>query len=241
MLPRPPPAALAEALRAAHARGARLCSICSGAFVLAHAGLLDGRRATIHWHYTAQLAARFPAVRVEAGVLYVEDGRVITSAGSAAGIDMLLHLVRSDYGSAVANLVARRLVVPGHRDGEQAQLVTRPVPDAGINRIGRLLDWVRENLRAGHSIESMAAHAQMSRRSFQRKFKQATGVAPLDWLVRERVALAADLLESRPALAIDLVAELAGFGSAESLRRFRRLGRASPAAQRRAQQRAHAS
>lgn len=238
----PPPAALAEALRAAHARGARLCSICSGAFVLAHAGLLDGRRATTHWHYTAQLAARFPAVRVEAGVLYVEDGRVITSAGSAAGLDMLLHLVRSDYGSAVANLVARRLVVPGHRDGEQAQLVTRPVPGAGINRIGRLLDWVRENLRAGHSIESMAAHAQMSRRSFQRKFKEATGLAPLDWLVRERVALAADLLESRPALAIDLVAELAGFGSTESLRRhFRRLGRASPAAQRRAQQRAHAS
>jgi AraC family transcriptional activator FtrA len=229
-----PPAGLITALREAHGRGARLCSICSGAFVLAHAGLLDGRRATTHWHYAAQLATRFPAVQVEAGVLYVEDARIITSAGSAAGLDMLLHLVRGDYGSEVANKVARRLVVPPQRDGEQAQLVERPVPSLEAGRIAPLLDWVREHLRSPHSVESMAGAARMSRRTFQRKFKESTGLAPLEWLVRERAALAADLLQSRPGLAIDLVAELAGFGSSESMRRhLRRLGQASPAAQRR--------
>jgi AraC family transcriptional activator FtrA len=229
-----PPPALIGALRAAHARGARLCSICSGAFVLAHAGLLDGRRATTHWHYAQQLAARFPALRVEAGVLYVEDGTVVTSAGSAAGQDMLLHLVRSDYGSEVANQVARRLVVPLHRDGQQAQLVERPVPSGDAGRVAPLLDWIREHIRSAHSIDSMASAARMSRRTFQRKFKESTGLAPLDWLVRERVALACDLLQGRPGMAIELVAELAGFGSSESLRRhLRRLGRPSPTAQRR--------
>jgi AraC family transcriptional activator FtrA len=229
-----PPQALVCALRAAHARGARLCSICSGAFVLAHAGLLDGRRATTHWHYARQLAAGFPALRVEAGVLYVEDGNVVTSAGSAAGLDMLLHLVRGDYGSEVANKVARRLVVPLHRDGQQAQLLERPVPSGDAGRIAPLLDWMREHIRSPHSIASMASAARMSRRTFQRKFKESTGLAPLDWLVRERVALACDLLQARPGMAIELVAELAGFGSGESLRRhLRRLGQPSPAAQRR--------
>jgi AraC family transcriptional activator FtrA len=229
-----PPASLLQALRSAHARGARICSICSGAFVLAYAGLLDGRKATTHWLYTEQLASRFPAVIVEPAVLYVEDGRIISSAGSAAGLDMLLHLVRSDYGAEVANLVAQRLVIPAHRDGEQAQLLARPVPERGANRIAALLDHVREHPRSNHTVESMATLAHMSRRTFQRKFMLATGLAPLEWLVRERISIATGLLDSRPALGIDLVAELAGFGSSESLRRhLRRRGLGSPATHRR--------
>lgn len=229
-----PPAPLLAALRAAHARGARICSICSGAFVLAHAGLLDERRATTHWHHAGKLASRFPQVRVESGVLYVEDGNIVTSAGSAAGLDMLLHLVRGDYGSAVANLVAQRLAVPAHRDGGQAQLVARPMASEGEHHIARLMDWVREHLRGAHTVESMAAHVGMSRRTFQRRFKDNSGMTPLEWLVRERVALATRLLESRPALGIDMVADLAGFGSPESLRRhFRRQGRPPPASLRR--------
>jgi len=229
-----PPPALLQALRAASLRGARLCTICSGAFVLAHAGLLDGRRATTHWRYLPELAARFPAVRIAPGTLYVEDGPVVTSAGSAAGLDMLLHLVRSDFGAEVANRVAQRLVVPAHRDGEQAQLVLRPLPSAAGNGIARLMDWVRENLRAGHTVASMAARVDMAPRTFQRRFRDATGETPLAWLVRERVALAARLLETRPGLGIEAVADLAGLGSQESLRRhFRLHGLASPGRYRR--------
>ncbi|MGZ5199335.1 MAG: transcriptional regulator FtrA [Telluria sp.] len=224
-----PPAPLLQALRDAHARGARICSICSGAFVLAHAGLLDGRRATTHWHYTQALARAFPAVELQPDVLYVEDGNIVTSAGSAAGLDMLLHLVRSDHGSEVANMVARRLVVPAHRDGVQSQVVERPMPSSAGNPIAQLMDWVRENLRADHSVESMAAQALMGTRTFQRKFKEATGLAPLAWVVRERVSLAVGLIESQPALPIELVADLAGFGSTVSLRRhLRRHGHPSP-------------
>lgn len=226
----PPPLALVEALRAAAARGARICSICSGAFVLAHAGLLDGRRASTHWRYLDQLAARFPAIVIEPVALYVEDGAIITSAGSAAGLDMLLHLVRSDFGAHVANQVAQRLVVPAHRDGAQAQLVLRPVPDQASSQVATLMDWVRENLRVGHTVASMAAQAGMGTRTFQRKFKDRTGMAPLAWLVRERVTLAARLLETRPGIAIEAVADLAGLGSPESLRRhFRLQGLRSPA------------
>ena len=233
----PPPPQLLDALRRAHARGARLCSICSGAFVLAHAGLLDGRKATTHWRYFDALAAGFPLIGIEPDVLYVEDGRVITSAGSAAGLDMLLHLVRSDFGAAVANQVAQRLVISAHRDGGQAQLVARPLPRAGADQIAQTMDWVRENLRAVHSISSMADRAGMGVRTFQRRFKDRTGASPLDWLVGERVALAAQLLESRPALAIEAVADLAGLGSSESLRRhFRSHGLASPARYRRQHQ-----
>lgn len=234
----PPPPFLADALRRAWARGARICSICSGAFVLAHAGLLDGRRATTHWRYRAQLLASFPSIDVDPVSLYVEDGRIVTSAGSAAGLDMLLHLVRSDFGADVANRVARRLVVPAHRDGGQAQIVPRPVPDEGRNRIAHLLDWLRENLRAAHTVPSMAMEARMGARTFQRRFKERTGLAPLAWLVRERVGLAAQLLESRPELALDSVAELSGLGSPESLRRhFRAHGLASPARYRRQRRR----
>ena len=229
-----PPAALVDALRAAHARGARICSICSGAFVLAGGGLLDGRRATTHWRYLDDLGARFPRVELDPSALYVEDGGIVTSAGSAAGLDMLLHLVRRDFGADVANRVAQRLVIPAHRDGDQAQLVARPMPAAGLDAIARLLDDVRENIRAGHTVASMAAAARLGTRTFQRRFKERTGLAPLAWLVRERIALAAQLLESRPGLAIDAVADLAGLGSAESLRRhFRAHGLPSPGRYRR--------
>ena len=224
-----PPAALLAALRRAHARGARICSICSGAFVLAHAGLLDGRRATTHWRYLKQLEAEFPKVAVEEGVLYVEDERIVTSAGSAAGLDMLLHLVRSDFGVDIANRVAQRLVIPAHRDGDQAQLVARPLPSEEQNAIARLMDWVRENLRAEHSVESMAARAKMGARTFHRRFKDSTGQSPLAWLVRERVELAARILETRPQLPLETVADLAGLGSPESLRRhFRSHGLPPP-------------
>lgn len=226
----PPPAALAEALRRASARGARLCSICSGAFVLAHAGLLDGRKATTHWRYVDQFAARFPAIAIDPAALYVEDGGIVTSAGSAAGLDMLLHLVRSDFGADVANRVAQRLVIPAHRGGGQKQLVMRPLPDEDTNGIAQLMDWVCENLRSSHTIVSMAAQARMGTRTFQRRFKDRTGLTPLAWLVRERVMLAAQLLETRSELGIESVADLAGLGSPESLRRhFRTHGLASPA------------
>lgn len=229
-----PPAPLIDALRRAHARGARLCSICSGAFVLAHAGLLDGRRATTHWRYFDALAAQFPAIAITPDALYVEDGNLITSAGSAAGLDMLLHLVRSDYGADIANKVAQRLVIPAHRDGGQAQLVARPLPRAGADPIAATMDWMRENLRAGHMLASMAQQARMGVRTFQRRFKERTGASPLDWLVRERVMLAAQLLETRPGLGIEAIADLAGLGSPESLRRhFRSHGLPSPARYRR--------
>jgi AraC family transcriptional activator FtrA len=229
-----PPSALVDALRAAHARGARICSICSGAFVLAHAGLLDGRQATTHWRYLDDLHARFPAIAIDPDALYVEAGNIVTSAGSAAGLDMLLHLVRADFGADVANKVAQRLVIPAHRDGDQAQRVARPLPDAGVDTIARLMDRVRENIRADHTVASMAAEAHLGTRTFQRRFKERTGLAPLGWLVRERVALAAQLLESRPLLAIDAIADLAGLGSAESLRRhFRAHGLMPPAQYRR--------
>jgi AraC family transcriptional activator FtrA len=229
----PSPALLAS-LRRAYARGARICTICSGAFVLAHAGLLDARRATTHWRYLERLAQAFPAVDVQQGVLYVEDERIITSAGSAAGLDMLLHLVRQDYGLALAGRVAQRLVIPAHRDGDQAQLVARPLPSPGQHGIAQLMDWVRENLRADHTVASMAAQARMGTRTFQRHFKDRTGLAPLAWLVRERVTLAAQILETRPGLAIDAIADLSGLGSAESLRRhFRNHGLPPPGRYRR--------
>lgn len=225
---------LADALRRAHARGARLCSICSGAFVLAHAGLLDGKKATTHWRYLERLAREFPQVEVLQGVLYAEDGGIVTSAGSAAGLDMLLHLVRRDYGLEVASRVAQRLVIPAHRDGDQAQLVARPLAAPGDDGIARLMDWVRENLRAPHTVDSMAAQARLGTRTFQRRFKERTGSSPLAWLVGERVTLAARILETRPGLPIDAVADLSGLGSAESLRRhFRLHGLASPARYRR--------
>lgn len=228
----PPPAPLVAALRAAHARGARLASICSGVFVLAAAGVLDGRSATTHWRYVERLAQRHPRVKVVPNALYIDEGQVLTSAGSAAGLDMLVHLVRRDYGPKVANQVAQRLVIPPHREGDQAQYVPRPVAAAAGNEAGglaRLLDWLRANLASGHTIASLSRRASMSPRTLLRRFKGATGMAPHEWLVRERVAAAREMLEAGR-LPLGRVAERAGFGSPESFRRHFRLAVGTPPA-----------
>lgn len=228
----PPPPDLVKRIRAAYDRGARICSICSGVFVLAAAGILDGRTVTTHWRYAQRLQQRYPSVRVEPNALYVDEGQVVTSAGSAAGLDMLVHLVRRDHGPKVANLVAQRLVIPPHRDGDQAQYVPRPVVREDEGRLARLLDWVRQHLDAPHSVASLSKRASMSPRTLLRHFRDITGLAPGEWLLRERVALARDMLESGR-VPIGEVADRAGFGSAESFRRhFRLQVGASPAAYR---------
>ncbi len=218
----PPPEDLLNRIRAAHARGARLCSICSGVFVLAAAGVLEGKRVTTHWRYAQLLAQRYPTIRVEPNALYIDQGQVLTSAGSAAGLDMLLHLVRRDHGPKVANQVAQRLVIPPHRDGDQAQYVPRPVAPDESSRLSRLLDWIRGHLGDEHSVASLSRRAGMSPRTLLRRFKETTGLAPNEWLVRERVAAAREMLESGR-VALGRVAERAGFGSPESFRRHFRL------------------
>jgi len=228
-----PPPALVDAIRAAYQRGARLCSICSGVFVLAAAGVLDGKRATTHWRYTDRLAKRHPKIIVQPDDLYVDEGQVITSAGSAAGIDMLLHLVRRDYGARIGNLVAQRLVVAPHREGGQAQFLPRPMAHDEQGRLSRLMDWLRSNPALPHTVGSMAQRAAMSPRTLQRQFQEATGMGAVEWLIHERVALAKDLLETAE-IPLVQVAERAGFGSEESLRHhFRRLAATSPGAYRR--------
>ncbi|MCU6497717.1 transcriptional regulator FtrA [Rugamonas sp. A1-17] len=229
----PPPPAMLEAIRAAHRRGARLCSICSGVFLLAAAGVLDGQRATTHWRYADRLAQRYPQIRVQPDDLYVDNGQVITAAGSAAGLDMLLHLVRRDYGARIGNLVARRLVVAPHREGGQAQFLPRPMARGEQGRLSRLMDWLRSHPAQPHTVDSMAERAAMSPRTLQRQFQQATGFGPVEWLIRERIALVKDMLEE-PDLPLARIAERAGFGSEESLRHhFRRLAATTPAAYRR--------
>jgi AraC family transcriptional activator FtrA len=229
----PPPQLLLTKLRRAFERGARLCSICSGVFVLAAAGVLDGRRATTHWRYVAPLAARNPRIRVEPNALYVDEGRVLTSAGSAAGLDMLLHLVRRDFGARIANQVAQRLVIPPHREGDQAQFVPRPLASDGRGRLARLMDFVRAHPAAPHTLASLARRAAMSPRTLQREFNAATGMAPYEWLVSERVERAKELLETTR-LPAQGVAARAGLGSAESLRHhFRQRVGTTPAAYRR--------
>ena len=220
----PPPLLLAK-LRRALARGARLCSICSGVFVLAAAGVLDGRRATTHWKYAAQLAASYPRIRVEPNALYVDEGQVLTSAGSAAGLDMLLHLVRRDFGAKIANQVAQRLVLAPHREGDQAQFVPRPLAADGRGRLARLMDFVRAHPSAPHTLASLAARAAMSTRTLQREFAASTGLAPHRWLVAERIERAKELLETTRLTAGSIAARV-GLGSAESLRHHfcRRVG-----------------
>ena len=217
-----PPPALLDKIRAAYERGARLCSICSGVFILAAAGILTGKRVTTHWRYAERLVQRYPALEVEADALYVDQGQIITSAGSAAGLDMLLHLVRRDYGAKVGNMVAQRLVIAPHREGGQAQFVPRPMPQDEAGRLSRLMDWLRARPAEAHTVASMAQQALMSPRTLQRQFVEATGLGPIAWLIRERVAFARELLEN-PAMPLAQVAELAGFGSEESLRRHFRL------------------
>jgi AraC family transcriptional activator FtrA len=228
----PPPPALIKALQAAHARGARLLSICSGVFVLATAGLLEGKRATTHWRYTAELAERYPAIDVAADTLYVDAGQVITSAGSAAGIDACLHLVARDFGTAVANSVARRLVMAPQRAGGQLQFIPAPVASTSRHDLAQVLDWARQQLHRPLTVGAMAEQALMSERTFLRRFTQATGMAPKAWLQQERLARARELLEAS-ALPLDRLAEHCGFGSIEAFRlAFRKHSGLAPSAYR---------
>jgi transcriptional regulator GlxA family with amidase domain len=205
-----------QSLRDAHARGARIVSICTGAFALAAAGLLDDRRATTHWQWAAELAARHPRVRVDPDVLFVDDGDVLTSAGVAAGIDLCLHLVRCDHGADVANAIARRMVVAAQRDGGQAQFVEHAVRDDGTG-LAATRAWMLERLETPLTVAAMAAHAGYSERSFMRRFRAETGESPLRWLTHARVLEAQRLLE-RTDLPVETVAARCGFGTATSLR-----------------------
>ncbi|MGF6755496.1 helix-turn-helix domain-containing protein [Paraburkholderia sp. GAS42] len=230
----PPPAALLDALRAAHARGAQLVGLCLGAFVLAAAGLLDGRPATTHWAWADDFARRYPKVKLDANVLYIDDGNVLTSAGTAAGLDCCLHVLRKQCGAQTASYVARRLVVPPHRQGGQAQYIQQPVPDnAHGDRLSGLLDWVCRNLDAPHTLDSLAGRALMSRRTFTRRFREATGTTVGAWLLAQRLTRAQQLLETTDQ-PVDAIAGSAGFGSTASLRQhFADAFRTSPSAYRR--------
>lgn len=215
----PPPPEIVSALRRAHERGARLISICSGVFALAGAGLLDGKRATTHWKYADQLTAAYPAVTVERDVLYVDEGPILTSAGSAAGVDLCLYVIRKDFGVKAANMVARRLVVAPHRDGGQAQFVEQPVPrfDEGA-RLSPLLEKVAARLSDRHAISDLAEAAGMSERTFTRRFRATTGMAPGRWILEARVRRAQELLETTRS-PVSAVAESCGFSDAGALRR----------------------
>ncbi|OPC79583.1 AraC family transcriptional regulator [Embleya scabrispora] len=213
-----PPPDLVDAVRAAHEAGARVASICSGAFILAEAGLLDGRRATTHWMHAAQLAARYPRVRVDPDVLYIDDGSILTSAGKAAGLDLCLHIVRTDHGAAAANALARRLVVPPHRPGGQAQFVTAPVPSDGDHRLAELLDWILANLERPLAVRDLARRANVSTRTLDRRFHAVTGTTPLRWLLNQRIRRAQELLEMTDD-SVERIAVRTGMGTATTLRR----------------------
>ncbi|WP_316177504.1 MULTISPECIES: transcriptional regulator FtrA [unclassified Bradyrhizobium] len=228
-----PPERLLRAISQAAARGARCLSICSGVFVLAAAGLLDGKRATTHWRHIPDLKRLYPRIQVEEDTLYVDEGNVITSAGSAAGIDACLHLVRRDFGSKVANTVARRLVMPPHRDGGQAQYVVAPVQARPGRTIGEVMDWARARLAQPIAISAMAKRAGMSERTLLRSFKDSTGASPAAWLQQERMARARELLETATLSLADISAQC-GYRSLETFRvAFRRIVGTSPAAYRR--------
>lgn len=220
----PVPPALCSALRAAHAGGARIASICSGVFVLAASGLLDGKTVTTHWRYTDLLASRFPAVTVNPDVLFVGGDGLYTSAGSAAGLDLGLHIIRQDFGAQVAASVARRLVLPAQRDGGQRQFVPRPEPRARIgSNLAALQDEVRKSLHESWPIARMARAAGTSARSLARRFQEETASTPMQWLTEERVFRAAELLENGE-IPLPEVSQACGFGSAETFRReFRKL------------------
>jgi AraC family transcriptional activator FtrA len=228
------PGELVTALRSAHERGARIVSICSGAFALAEAGLLDGLRATTHWRYAEIFRRRFPRVSLDPDVLYVDEGRVLTGAGSAAGLDLCLHLVRRDHGSAVANAVARRLVLPPHRDGGQAQFIEAAVGTTDRDDgVARSLQWALENLARPIAVADLARVASVSERSYLRHFARATGTTPLRWLVNQRLAAARELLETGDA-PVEQVGVAVGFADAATFRHhFARVVGTSPSAYRR--------
>lgn len=213
----PPPQALLQALRRAHARGARLLSICSGVFALAATGLLDGETATTHWQFSSVLAERFPRITVDPNVLYVDAGQLITSAGSAAGIDACLHLIARDFGTHVANSVARRLVMAPQRTGGQAQFIVAPVSKSPRNELTRVLQWLRENLDQPLNVCDMASRAAMSERTFLRRFIETTGLSPKVWLRQERLNRARELLESTDQ-PMPGIAQACGYQSVESFR-----------------------
>ncbi|QNN53026.1 helix-turn-helix domain-containing protein [Nocardioides mesophilus] len=225
----PVPAALVEALRAAHARGARVISVCSGAFVLGEAGLLDDRECTTHWRHTAELAARYPRARVVPEVLYVDADPVITSAGTAAGIDACLHLWRKEYGAAAAGKIARRMVVPPQREGGQAQFIRTPVAACDdADTLAPLLTWLDEHLDEQHSVAELARRASMSARTFARRFRAETGTTPHAWITSRRVLRAEELLETT-GRSVDRIAHEVGFGNAATLRHhFTRARSVSP-------------
>jgi transcriptional regulator GlxA family with amidase domain len=229
---RVPTPQLLDAFRAAHANGALIVSQCTGAFVLAAAGLLDGQRATTHWKYAGELAARYPAVQVDPMVLYVDNGQIITGAGTAAGVDTLLHVVRREWGAAAANALAREMVVPPHRDGGQAQFIDAPVAACEDDLLGTVLEWASAHLAEDISVDTLARRALMSPRSFARRFKATTGTTPHAWLLGQRLAAAEELLENSDA-PVEEIARLVGFGTAAGLReQFTRRRGVSPRAYR---------
>jgi AraC family transcriptional regulator, transcriptional activator FtrA len=231
--PLEPPRPAIAAIRAAYDRGARIVSFCSGAFALAAAGVLDGRRATTHWMYAEDLARRYPRVRFDPDVLYVDDGQVLTSAGTAGGIDLALHIVRTDHGPRVANEVARRMVVAPHREGGQAQFVSTPIPAVPYrDGIQCLLEWLQEHLDEPLTVDDLARMAVMSPRTLARRFRDATGTTPLKWLTHQRVQRAQELLTTTD-LPVDVIASRVGMGTAANLRQhFRAATELSPAAYR---------
>lgn len=212
-----PSPAVVAVLRDAVERGAWVLSVCSGAFSLGAAGLLDGRRCATHWRYAAELAHRHPLAAVDSDVLYVQDGTVITSAGTAAGIDACLHLVRTELGAAVATRIARRMVVPPHRDGGQRQFIDRPVPVTTAASLGGVLEFMTANLDASHAVADLARRAAMSPRTFARRFVAETGTTPHQWLTDQRVLRARELLEESD-LSVEDIARTAGFGTSALLR-----------------------
>jgi transcriptional regulator GlxA family with amidase domain len=223
-----------EALRRAHARGCRILSLCTGAFVLAEAGLLDGRRAVTHWTECEELARRYPLLSIDPGVLYVDEGDILTGAGSAASIDLCLHIVRHDFGSEVATQLARQLVVPPQRDGGQAQFIEQPLPVLdSSNLFAETVAWVQDHLDQQVTVEDLATRSAMSPRTFARRFLSTTGTTPYQWLLRQRVQLAQRLLEVTD-LSIETVAEKSGFCTAANLRKhFSRVVHTSPQTYRR--------
>jgi AraC family transcriptional activator FtrA len=228
-----PPKRLITALREAHSRGARLVSICSGVFVLAATGLLNGYRATTHWRYVEELRLRYPEISVEPDVLYVDEDRILTSAGSAAGIDLCLHIVRQDFGAEIANQVARRLVVPPHREGGQAQFIQEPIRKTDDIGLAPVLRWLESNVARQLSVDQLAARAGMSPRTFARQFRRQTGTTPHQWLTHLRLLAAQRRLEQTKE-SIDQVAEAVGWQTAATLRQhFTTHLRTSPTSYRR--------
>jgi transcriptional regulator GlxA family with amidase domain len=222
-----------DVLRRAHERGAWILSVCTGAFVLGRAGLLDGRRATTHWMHTDGLAEQFPEADVDPHVLFVEDGRIVTSAGTAAGIDAALHLVRREHGAAAANVIARRMVVPPQRDGGQAQFIDTPMPEHPVDSLADITAWMAEHLDRELSVDELARRALMSPRTFARRFRAETGTTPAAWLGRQRLLRAQQLLEQTHE-SLELVAQQAGFGTAAVMRsHFVRVLGTTPTAYRR--------